>query len=305
MTSSTDSFPRPIFVGGVGRSGTHAMGRLVAAHPRYHLIRTEVRFHAVGGGLPDLLTGGTTMAAFAKRMRGSWWKRGPKMGQGLQRICGRETFDEAMAEFERTFPEDPWSAATRLVHALLDPAAADDGKPAWVEVTGQAIERADVLLRLFPAARFVNMVRDGRAVVAGTLHKVVMTDDPMKALDKWERIVRASHAGIGSVPSERVLTVELDDLAARDREGTYRRVVEFLEVDDDSPMRAYFDERISAERAHVDRWRDRMAPQDARRVDRRYRRLVRELRREGITWVPEPADDRLRLGRIRIPVRGR
>ena len=53
-------------------------------------------------------------------------------------------------------------------------------------------------------------------------------------------------------------------------------------------MRAYFDSEISAERAHVGRWRERMAPSDARMVDRRYRCLIRRMRRQGIDWVPVP-----------------
>lgn len=301
MSTTPAGFPEPIFVGGVGRSGTHAMGRLVAAHPRYHLIRTEVRFHASPRGLPDLLAGDVDLGTFLQRMRGYWWNRGWGQGQGLQRICDRETFVAALQSFERDYERDPWRASHDLIRAIVDQAAAADGKPAWVEVTGQVIERADTLLRMFPRAKFINMVRDGRAVVAGTLRKVDMTDDPMKALDKWERMVRASDASMRGAPSEAFLTVHLDDLASRDREGTYRRVVDFLEVDDDTSMRAYFDKKISAERAHVEQWRDRMAPQDARRVDRRYRRVVRRLRREGIDWVPYPEDTGLRLGPLRLP----
>jgi hypothetical protein len=53
-------------------------------------------------------------------------------------------------------------------------------------------------------------------------------------------------------------------------------------------MREYFDREISAERAHVGAWRQRMAPADARRVDRRYRRVLRKLQREGVDWAPAP-----------------
>jgi Sulfotransferase family len=150
------------------------------------------------------------------------------------------------------------------------------------------IEEAPFLLRLFPGAKFINMVRDGRAVVAGTLRKVDLTDDPMRALEKWETMVRAADEGMRRLPPDRALTVHLDDLTALDRETTFQRVVEFLETEDAEPMRRYFDTEISAERANVGRWRQRMAPQDARKVDRRYRRLVRRLRRRGIEWVPVP-----------------
>ena len=296
------SYPQPIFVGGVGRSGTHAMGRLVAAHPRYHLIRTEARFHASPGGLPDLLEGRVEMAAFLARMRGNWWKRGYGQGQGLQRLVDEEQREAALRAFERDFERDPWEASRQVIHALLDPPAQRDGKPSWVEVTGQAIEQAPLLLRLLPRARFINMVRDGRAVVAGMLKKVNMTDDPMQALAKWESMVRSSHAAMSAVPSEAMLIVQLDDLTARDRERSFDRVVEFLEVDDAAPMRKYFDRRISAEAANVGRWRLRMAPQDARRVDRRYRKVVRALRRDGVWWAPEPEDEGFRVGPVRIPI---
>jgi len=297
-----ESYPEPIFVGGVGRSGTHAMGRLVAAHPRYHLIRTEARFHASPGGLPDLLEGRGEMAPFLARMRGNWWKRGYGQGQGLQRLVDEQQREVALRAFEREFEEDPWEASRRLIRALLDPPAERDGKPSWVEVTGQAIEQAALLLRLLPRARFINMVRDGRAVVAGMLKKVNMTDDPMQALAKWESMVRSSHAAMSAVPSEAILIVQLDDLTALDRERSFERVVEFLEVDDDAPLRKYFNRRISAEAANVGRWRLRMAPQDARRVDRRYRKVVRALHRDGVWWAPEPEDEGIRIGPVRIPI---
>jgi hypothetical protein len=305
MVTAGQEFPEPVFIGGPGRSGTHVMGRLVAAHPRYHLIRTEARFHAVPGGLPDLLAGRADMEAFLRRFRGHWWKRGPGQGQGLQRVVERDRLEHALEAFEASFQDDPWEASRTLVRALLDPAAERDGKPSWVEVTGWTIESAPTLLRLFPQARFINMVRDGRAVVAGHLRKTNLTDDPMEAMEKWERMVRASDAAMRAVPEGSVLVVQLDDLAARDREGSYRRLVRFLEIADDRPMRRYFERKISPEAAHFGRWRERMPPADARRIDRRYRRLVRALHREGIAWVPAPEDGGTRLRSLRIPTLAR
>jgi hypothetical protein len=306
MSETEATFPGPILVGGSARSGTHAMGRLLDAHPRYHLIGTEARFHSAPKGLPDLLAGQVSMEKFLRRCRGLWWRRGFKNRNGMTRIIDEERFEAALSTFERTFADDPWEAARALVAELLGRTAVEAGKPSFAEVSGGNITNAPTVARLLPRARFINMVRDGRAVAAGHLQKRSLTDDPMKALRHWERRVRAADAAMSAVSAERVLTVELDALAARDREATYARVVELLEVEDDAPMRAYFDDQISPEGAHFGRWRERMAPQDARRVDRRYRRLVRELRGDGIDWVPEPEDDEgFRLGPLRIPVRGR
>ncbi len=286
MSASGEDFPAPIFVGGVGRSGTHVMGRLIDADPRYHWIPTEVRFHAWRGGLPDLVAGSTSLEDFLEKMRGRWYVRGANRRNGLKRVATPEQLESALAEFEPAFAAEPVAASRDLVNRLLDPAAEQAGKAAWVEITGPVIEFAPFLFDLFPGAKFINMVRDGRAVVAGTLKKVDLTDDPMLALAKWEQMVSAAGAAIRALPDGRALTVHLDDLTAHDRDRTFGRVVEFLEIPDPEPMREYFDREISAERAHVGAWRQRMAPADVRRVDRRYRRVLRRLRREGVDWAP-------------------
>jgi hypothetical protein len=253
-------FPHPIFVGGVGRSGTHVMARLIGSGPRYHRVRTEARFHAWEGGLPDLVAGRTTAPEFLERMRGSWWLRGANQRQGISRILDRAAFDLALERFEAAFAGDPIGASRDLVRDVLEPEARERGKPSWVEATGATIEYAPFLVRLFP-----------------------------RALERWEGMIRSAEESRRALGDERVLSVFLEDLAAHEREATFGRLVAFLGLDDPAPMRKWFDSEISAERAHIGAWRERMAPADARWTERRYRRLVRRLRRGGITWVPDPA----------------
>lgn len=303
--TQAQTFPGPVLIGGSARSGTHAMGRLLDSHPRYHLIGTEARFHSSPEGLPDLLAGDVSMERFLELCRGHWWRRGFQNKGGMNRIASRDRLDEALGAFERRFEEAPWEAGRALVSALLDQTAAREGKPSWAEVSGWNIQSAPTVVRLLPSAKFINMVRDGRAVAASHLKKKSLTDDPLRALHHWEQRLRSADAAMRAIPAAKVLTLELDDLVARDREGSYARVVELLEIEDDAPMRAYFEAHISAREAHFGRWRERMAPADARRVDRRYRRLVRELHRDGITWAPEPVDEGVRLGPVRLPTRGR
>lgn len=301
MSTSTESVPGPVFIGGFGRSGTHAIGPLVGAHPRYHLVATEARFYAVPGGLPDLLDARTTMEDFVDRCRGLWWKRGFMRPQGLHLLVGREELDAALERFQSGFEADGWAASRRLMDDLIAPGAESEGAPSWVELTGRSVLYAPTLVRLYPHARFINMIRDGRAVAAGHLNKTDMTDDPFEALWKWGRSIEATERAIRAVPPGTVLVIHLDDLVALDREGTYRRVLDFLEIEDDEEMREWFDRKISARRAHTGQWRERMPPPEARRVDRRYRRMLREFRRAGIDWVPEPDDAAIWVGPLRIP----
>lgn len=292
-------------MGGSARSGTHAVGRLIAAHPRYHLIATEARFHCVREGLPDLLAGRVELDRFLELCRGPWWRRGFRNSQGLHRIAGRGRRERALERFQRDFAADPWGASRALVEALLGQAVERDGKASWVEVSGWNVQSAPTLWRLFPDAKFINMVRDGRAVVAGHLRKKSLTDDPVEALTHWQRRIRSAHAALRELPPDRALVVRLEELVAGDRERAYRRLVEFLGLHDDGTMRRFFDSEISPEAANHGRWRERMPPPDARRIDRRYRRVVRELRREGVSWVPAPEDGGPALGplRFRLPRR--
>lgn len=302
VPSSSSEFPQPVFIGGFGRSGTHAIGPLVGADPRYHLVETEVRFHAVEGGLPDLLDGKIELERFLQNCRQHFWMRGFKRPQGVHRLIDRDAFERALGAFESDFRADPWQASRDLVHAVVDPAAERAGKPAWCELTGRSVIYAPTLVRLFPRVRFINIVRDGRAIAGGHVKKVDMTDDPIEALDRWGKMIRASHAGMSAVPAEHVLKIRLDDLVYHDRDGTFQAVVDFLEIDDPAPMRALFDRKITPRKAHVGQWRERMPPPEARRVDRRYRRMVRAFRRDGIDWVPDPEPRERRLSLRRDPV---
>jgi Sulfotransferase family len=302
MSNDDQSFPQPIFVGGTARSGTHAIGRLLDAHPRYHMIKLETRFVSATAGLVDLLNDETTMPRFLEKCFGKWWSRGLRHIRGLQLIVERDRFEAAIAQFQEGYEDDRWKASSRLIRELLDPTAERAGKPAWVELSGQNIRTAPTLRKLFPDARFIHMVRDGRAVVAGIVRKRDMPDDLDYAMHHWQERVRGSAAALRQLPPGSALTIQLEDLAAHDRERTYARLVDFLALEHDGPMRRYFDEEINAERAHIGAWRQRIAPEDVRWIERRYRRLVPQLRAEGVDWLadPEPRDFWPFRGRARL-----
>ena len=296
-------FPHPIFVGGSARSGTHAIGRLIDADPRYHQIRLETRFVVGTGGLCDLLNERTTMHHFLQKCYGKWWSRGLRYQRGLQVIVERDELEAAIGRFEERYPHDPWDAARALITEVHDPVAERAGKPAWVELSGQNIEAAPTLHKLMPNARFIHMVRDGRAVVAGIMRKRDMTDDRGEAMSHWARRARNAADALRELPPGSALTIQLEDLAAHDRDGTFARLVDFLEVEDEAPMREYLDREITPERAHVGAWRERVAPDDVRWIERRYRRHTRRLRADGVDWLADPEPPRRPLHRGRAAVR--
>lgn len=290
MDSTKPDFPHPIFVGGSARSGSHAMGRLLESHPQYHLCRVEARFHCARGGLTELIDGKTDMDSFCEMCLTEWWRRGLRHNRGLMTIIGRDALEQALDSFRSEFEEDRWEAGRRLVDVVIGTEAKQAGRPAWVDVSGGNIRAAPTLAKLFPQSRFIHLVRDGRAVTAALLRKRLGTDDRAQAFRHWVKRVRDAHTTIAEVPPERITTIMLENLTAYDREGSFRQLVDLLDLDDPTPMREYFDREISAERAHVGAWRGRIAPADVRWVDRRYKRMIRRLRGEGITWVPDPKE---------------
>lgn len=85
----------------------------------------------------------------------------------------------------------------------------------------------ETIAALFPRAKFVQIVRDGRAVVASRLRKGWGTFDGN--LDAW-----AAHVEIGcrfgaSLPEDRYHELRYEDLV-EDDEGSARRLFEFLEI---------------------------------------------------------------------------
>lgn len=288
MDSKTPDFPHPIFVGGSARSGSHAVGRLLESDPRYHLCRVEARFHCARGGLTELIDGTTDMDSFCELCLTEWWRRGLRNNRGLMTIVERDALEQALDRFRSEFEADRWEAGRRLVDVAIGTEARQAGRPAWVDVSGGNIRAAPTLAKLFPQSRFIHLVRDGRAVTAALLKKRLGTDDRAQAFRHWVKRVRDAHKTIAEVPAERVTTIMLENLTAHDREGSFQQLVDLLELDDPRPMLEYFEREISAERAHVGAWRGRIAPADVRWVDRRYKRMIRRLRGEGIDWVPDP-----------------
>jgi sulfotransferase family protein len=282
--------PHPLFVGGTGRSGTHAAAKLLGRHSQYHYVSRELRFHTDRGGLPDLLSGRIDVDHFLRNMREYYWRREGADGRdrGLYSKFKRKHFEAALTELQLRFPEDPEAAAAGLVSALLDPMAAEEGKPSWIEQTPQTAAAAGTLHAMFPGMKLVHMIRDGRDVASSVAGMWWGPNSMRGALRWWERRLRAAQEGLSALPADRVLTLSLEDLVVRDREGSYRHLLEFLEIEDERRMRRHFDKQLTAEKANVGRWRQSTAAWRQRRIDRAYAGAVERLRRDGVDCVPEP-----------------
>lgn len=278
----------PLFVGGTGRSGTHAVAKLVGRHSRYLYVSRELRFHTDRGGLPDLLAGRIDAPHFLRNMREYYWRRTGADGRprGLHSKFGRRKFEAALERFEACWPDDPLGASAGLVRALLDPLAEEANKPAWIEQTPQTAAAGKTLQAIFPDMKMVHMLRDGRDVAASVASMRWGPGSMRRALRWWEKRLRAADAGTADLPSTVLLTLDLEQLVVGDREGSYARLLEFLELEDERKIRKHFDKQMTAAAANAGRWRAELSERAQGRVDTAYARALERMRADGVRAVP-------------------
>jgi len=297
--------PDLLFVGGTGRSGTHVVSQLLAGHSHWARVPIEARFHVNPQGFPDLLSGQVSPEQFLRKLKRFWWRRiragevapvlarrlafGRKV-RGLHKVVERDRFDAAVAEFETTAPDDLDRACRNLFLDLLWPTAAAAGKPGLIEMSCFTIAESPTLVRLFPDAKLIHTVRDGRDAGSSKVSKRQKRSHPRDALEGirwWEGRLRKIEAGVRELPFGRVLTISLDELVDGDREAVYAELLDHLELSDEPAMREFFEEEMSASAAHRERWREGLSVEQQDTLTREYEKTLDRLEREDFHCAPQ------------------
>jgi hypothetical protein len=175
------------------------------------------------------------------------------------------------------------------VHRLLDPIAGSSGAAVWVEMTPANAEAAPRLLGIFPDLRLIHTVRDGRDAACSVIRLEWGPSELHEALDWWASRLERAFAGCDRIPADRVLVVQMERLLVHHREAEYRRLLDFIGLDDDPAMHRYFNDRMTVERAHAGRWRTEVPPGRLAAFEAHYDRLVTDLRRRGRPYDPDGA----------------
>jgi len=172
-------------------------------------------------------------------------------------------------------PADAYRFAIEAPYAAY---AAKHGKPGWADKTPHYVHHVDHLLRVWPGARFVVLVRDGRDVAISLRRMPFGPNNAWAAAQWWARGIRAGLDAQAAHP-ESVLTVRYEDVAT-DPAGAIPRICAFLGVRYDADMLALEKvdrSKIVADQASwfptifegigtsaVGRWRDEMSQRDQR-----------------------------------------
>jgi hypothetical protein len=154
----------------------------------------------------------------------------------------------------------PGRTSGEAIAAVFEAYAAARGKPRWGDKTPLYMQHLPLLERLFPAAQFVHLIRDGRDAALSFLSvpEGIMTEgwghprDAAGFACQWATEVRAARALGARVGSARYLEARYEALVA-EPEAELRRVCSFAALEYDNAMLGYVGRTDSARKAHQQR----------------------------------------------------
>jgi len=263
----------PIFIGGAGRSGTTLIRVMLDAHPRIS-CGPELKI------LPQIAL--------------------------LHRDL-TTSFASIMQSYGNS-PADLGSMFRQFIEALFANSLRRSGKPRWAEKTPHNVTVMVELGTIFPDARFLHVVRDGRDVACSlvtmnwmnprTGQKVDYIQNIRNAARYWRDVVQsarqqAAHPSLAG----RVLEVRYEALVA-DAEHTLRQVLQFVGEPWDPAVLSYHNEKRRDEPQEastlqaskpvygsaVGRWRTEMTRDDKIAFKAEAGELLRELNYATDEW---------------------
>ena len=279
------------FVGGTGRSGTHIVARFLGRHMRLTSIGVECRFHTDDDGFPGLIDGDVTVDQFLKRLRGFWFK-GKMRGRdrGMYRFMPEDRLEWAIGRFEEAFDEaEPEPACRQLFLDLLWEQAVQKRSTGLVEQSCDTIAQAPMLMRLFPEAKFVHVVRDGRDASASRVSQTRGLVPPRtrnQGIDWFEQRIRRIDEGARQIPDEKLFQVSLEEILTPPRHEAARELTQFVGVRFGRRMRRFFYAKMDLHSANTERWREGVSERKQRSIEERYEETLKSLEADGVSSAP-------------------
>lgn len=260
---------RPVFLLGCPRSGTTLLSAMLHAHPRI-AIPPETRFLIPAyeqrrrfGDLNDR----------RNRIRLAEWITRPDATKFEDLRLDRQAVIDAIAAGPATF-----GSATGIVWREF---ARSRGKARWGEKRPVYWRHIDMIMRLYPDAQLVHLVRDPRACVASLTEMPWWTTGRLGAMTTWTLADNELRRAARRLPNNAYHRVRYEDLL-HDPRTHLESICRFLGESFDERMldhaaaahdvaptfkqwHARVDHPVDASR--IDAWRHRLPPQDVALIE--------------------------------------
>lgn len=275
-----------IFIIGCPRSGTTLLRDLLRSHPHLTFLPETYfipsYYHAYGDPTSDEAARRLARAI----LRFPWVRR-----------CN---LNLSPADFEKC------RSYREVVETVFREWAVREGKSRWGDKTPAYVREIPVLDDIFPGARFVHLIRDGRDVALSFARAPFGPANVYRAASTWKALVTAGRQSGSRLGPDAYLEVRYETLVT-ESEATLRRICRFIgEPFDPSvlqPDRLGRDGRgktpppVSQESivaTHVSRWKRSMSPTDIVVFESVAGDLLSRLGYEiGHGTLPSPAPKRL------------
>lgn len=201
MTSGANSEARPVFVVGMNGSGTTMLLDCLGRHPALYAFPRETRL------IPYLI---------ARQKHYGDLAVDANFGRLWDDVRNITAFRAENGGVPVPLPDD-WRDYPRTLAAVLDAVfgffAAAQNKKRWCEKTPQHVQHLLALAHLFPNARFVHVIRDGRDCAA-SFHRR-WKRQPELTVFRWKKIVALGREQGERLAADQYLEVRYEDLTAQ------------------------------------------------------------------------------------------
>jgi|FLOH01.1.fsa_nt_gi hypothetical protein len=277
-----DSF-LPIFSGGTGRSGTTIVGKLLGRHSKIKCGKPyEIKFLTDVFSLTDLAFGMRDFSSqeiskksrlylhfmplgkyeprlkkFSGKMLNEWYERKNRLDQdsGLHLGISKKKIKILLRELHDGASQDLEGASRQFFYGFVNAQRQYLGEPNWMDTSPPNIMHASSIYRLLPGAKFIEMQRNPLDTIASVIREPWGPNDFDSAMAWWLRRTSMAEASMVQIPEEQKFILKLEDLIIHDRENSYAKLLDFLNIKDEEIIRNFFDKEMLAEKLHENRWR--------------------------------------------------
>ncbi|REL33983.1 sulfotransferase family protein [Thalassotalea euphylliae] len=238
----------PFFIVGSQRSGTTMLRLIMDAHPEL-FVPFESDFLAVERKYStEYQSPQDVEEAYSALLNETLTKKGQFLEQSyLPELIKSKTFHE-------------------LFSTALSIATQKAGKQRWgIKTPGYHI-RIDSLWRLFPGAKFIHIIRDGRAIAHSQRNIEWGEKNVMKLAMKWDNDLKLANK-MGAMIPNNYLEIRYEDLV-RDTDKVTEQVCQFIDVKFDQSMLDYYNSSRKKMPAESMQWhKNSVSKPDINKID--------------------------------------
>ncbi|MFO7251088.1 MAG: sulfotransferase [Actinomycetes bacterium] len=214
---------RPIFIVGCPRSGTTLLQLMLHAHPRIAIPpETRILVHAYNRRLRF----GDLSERRNREALAEWIASRPRLQFGDLGIDAA-TFVERAGDGPGTL-----GSVLEIVYRMY---AERHGKPRWGDKRPPYIRHIDAIVRMFPDAQFIHLIRDPRDCVASLKEMPWFRGTTAEAAHRWAEAIDLGRRAARRLPAGGYIEIQYERLTA-DPRGTLTELCAFLGEEFDEAM---------------------------------------------------------------------